>query len=278
MAEKSDNKKILEDSIKDEQALIDAGLKRYGSEKEGMDRLADKGADIESKGAKADVKAYLQPGGAGIQADALSRLGLSPGRLSETNRSAGYNAYQSRIAAARNEARKAKEQYQLGYDMAASQAEADKANTLADWYNDKNADHWKTKQWEYQKAADTKADEEKAKAEAEAKAAQEAWEKQMAAMSGGYSFDYNYDGYSDIDDPEDPSASGEGQGGGGGSSWGEPSDAKAIKIQNQFMQEASDLYTLFNGKIPANYMNDLINRAKNSGVPNIDTLIRESFS
>jgi hypothetical protein len=59
-----------------------------------------------SAGGTADYQNYANPNGIGIQADAISRLGLDKGQLSDTNQSRGYNAYQSRLAAAGNEKQK----------------------------------------------------------------------------------------------------------------------------------------------------------------------------
>ncbi len=159
MAEKTGNE-IWDDMKNAQEALVDENLKKYKAEKDNLAAQADVNAAAESAGASADYQNYTTPNGNSIQADVVSRLGLNKGKLSETNQAGGYNAYQSRLAAAARQAQNAKEQLDLSYGIYGAQSQAEKSNSQANYNAMKNSEYWKKANWDYQLAADKKAEEE----------------------------------------------------------------------------------------------------------------------
>ncbi len=213
MAEKTGNE-IWDDMKNAQEALVDENLKKYKAEKDNLAAQADANAAAESAGGSADYQNYATPSGGGIQADAVSRLGLNKGKLSETNLAGGYNAYQSRLAAAARQAQNAKDRLELGYNMYGAQSQAEKSNAQANYNAMKNSEYWKKANWDYQLAADKKAEEE-------------------AKRVQYYKINY--------ETPMDPGYAGGGfGGGGGGGSWGDDENSTAgvpLEQRGNFMVE-----------------------------------------
>ena len=145
------SKELIDAMIAAEAALRADGDAEISAKVQNAENEADANAARESAGAEADYTNYQNP--TDVRAAALARLGLN-GRISETAQNAAYNAYRSRLAAAAEAQKAAKEKAELAKASLSAQSEANTKNAAASANALKNSDYWKLLQWEYGRAAD----------------------------------------------------------------------------------------------------------------------------
>ena len=135
-----DMKRLREDAINE--ALIQHELqKKY------IDKQADAAHKETNRASIKDYKNYIDP--YGIQSESLAEAGLSYSGVAETSYAKGYNAYQNALSNAASTAQGTKDKANNTYLGAVAQANADKFNIEADYYNTLLNNHWNQTQLDY---------------------------------------------------------------------------------------------------------------------------------
>ena len=145
------SKELIDAMIAAEAALRAEGDAELSAKAQNAENEADANAARESAGAEADYTNYQNP--TDVRAAALARLGLN-GRIGETAQNGAYYAYRSRLAAAAEAQKSAKEKAELAKASLSAQSEANTKNAAATANALKNSEYWKLLQWEYGLAAD----------------------------------------------------------------------------------------------------------------------------
>lgn len=135
-----DMKRLREDAINE-------ALTQYELQKDYMNMRADAAHKETNRASIKDYKNYVDP--YGIQSESLAEAGLKYSGAAETSYAKGYNAYQNALANAASTAQGTKDEANNTYLGAVAQANADKLNVQADYYNTLLNNHWNQTQLDY---------------------------------------------------------------------------------------------------------------------------------